>query len=62
MTKRNSFLFILLICGHIATAQYNYPSTEAVDSSDTYFGVTYKDPYRWLENLKDSNVVTWFRF
>lgn len=60
MTKNISFLFILLICGHIASAQYNYPSTETVDSSDTYFGVTYKDPYRWLENLKDSNVVNWF--
>lgn len=61
MTKKKSFLIILLICGHIASAQYNYPSTKTVDSSDTYFGVTYKDPYRWLENLKDSNVISWFR-
>ncbi|MBS1736475.1 MAG: prolyl oligopeptidase family serine peptidase [Bacteroidetes bacterium] len=41
-------------------AQFNYPYTKTVDSSDTYFGVTYKDPYRWMENLKDSNVVNWF--
>jgi prolyl oligopeptidase len=32
-----------------------------VDSSNTYFGVNYKDPYRWLENFKDSAVVIWFR-
>jgi len=42
-------------------AQYNYPPTKTVDSSDTYFGVTYKDPYRWLENMKDPQVVDWFK-
>ena len=54
-----TFLFIV-ICAS-SKAQNNYPATKTVDSSDTYFGVTYKDPYRWLENLKDSNVVNWFR-
>jgi prolyl oligopeptidase len=44
-----------------AKAQYNYPSTKTVDSSDTYFGVTYKDPYRWLENLKSPEVEEWFK-
>ncbi len=44
-----------------AFAQYNYPFTKTVDSSDTYFGVSYKDPYRWLENLKDTNVLQWFK-
>lgn len=43
------------------TAQYHYPPTKTVDSSDTYFGVTYKDPYRWLENFKDPAVVAWFK-
>src|SRR5450755_3336143 len=42
-------------------AQYNYPPTKTADSSHTYFGVTYKDPYQWLENLKDSQVVAWFK-
>ena len=28
---------------------------------DTYFGKTYKDPYRWLENLKDKEVEAWFK-
>ena len=41
--------------------QYNYPSTKTVDSSDTYFDVVYKDPYRWLENLKDTEVIKWFK-
>ncbi|RYG35746.1 MAG: serine protease, peptidase S9 family protein, partial [Chitinophagaceae bacterium] len=42
-------------------AQYNYPSTKTVDSSDTYFGVTYKDPFRWLEKLKEPEVEKWYK-
>jgi len=42
-------------------AQWNYPPTKAVDASDTYFGKTYNDPYRWLENLKDPDVEAWFK-
>jgi prolyl oligopeptidase len=41
--------------------QWNYPSTKTVDASDTYFGTTYPDPYRWLENLKDDDVKAWFK-
>src|SRR6185295_7815607 len=26
-----------------------------------YFGTTYKDPYRWLEDLKDPAVGAWFK-
>lgn len=61
MTQKILFLFLLLAGRLIVQAQYIYPSTRTVDSSDTYFGITYKDPYRWLENLKDSNVVNWLR-
>jgi prolyl oligopeptidase len=32
-----------------------------VDSSDTYWGRTYKDPYRWLENIKSKEVEDWFK-
>ncbi len=42
-------------------AQYNYPATKTVDSSDTYFGVTYKDPFRWLEKLKEPEVEKWYK-
>lgn len=63
-------LFILLLIGCNGqknstgsknTSQWNYPLTRMVDSSNTYWGVTYKDPYRWLENFKDSAVVKWFK-
>ena len=42
-------------------AQWIYPPTKTVDVSDTYFGKTYSDPYRWLEDLKDTNVYGWFK-
>ena len=44
-----------------APAPWNYPPTKTSDATDTYFGKTYKDPYRWLENLKDKDVETWFK-
>ena len=44
-----------------ASAQWQYPATQTVDADDTYFGHTYKDPYRWLENLKDPEVEAWFK-
>jgi len=42
-------------------ARWDYPSTKTVDVSDTYFGQTYKDPYRWIEDLKDKGVEDWFK-
>jgi prolyl oligopeptidase len=29
--------------------------------SDTYFGKTYQDPYRWLEDLHDQEAAGWFK-
>ncbi len=44
-----------------AMGQWSYPATKTVDSSNTYFGVVIKDPYRWLENMKDTSVLDWFK-
>jgi len=55
----NSLLVVLF--SSTVFAQYQYPATKTVEASDTYWGVTYKDPYRWLEDLKDPNVVSWFK-
>ncbi|HWB60995.1 MAG TPA: prolyl oligopeptidase family serine peptidase [Chthoniobacteraceae bacterium] len=37
-----------------------YPKTKTGADADTYFGKTYPDPYRWLEDLKSPEVKTWF--
>jgi prolyl oligopeptidase len=37
------------------------PPTKTVDAADTFFGKTYKDPYRWLEKLGDKDVAAWFK-
>jgi prolyl oligopeptidase len=52
---------MLLVSAAGSTAQWVYPPTKTVDSSDTYWGMSSKDPYRWLENMKDKEVVDWFQ-
>jgi len=59
--KRFGWLILPLLMGVVSYAQWKYPPTKTVDASDTYFGKTYKDPYRWLENLKDKEVEAWFK-
>lgn len=54
-------ILAICLCGYSSLAQLKLPATKTVDSTDTYFGVTYKDPYRWLEHIQDSSVVTWFK-
>lgn len=44
-----------------ANAQYHYPPTKIGDSTDNYFGVTYHDPYRWLEHIETPAVENWFK-
>jgi prolyl oligopeptidase len=55
------FLIVPLLFSLPCYGQWNYPPTKTVDASDTYFGKTYDDPYRWLEDLKDTNVQSWFK-
>jgi prolyl oligopeptidase len=57
--------FVLVVLGVLATtpafAQPKYPPTKTVDTSDTHFGKVYKDPYRWLEQVKDKDTAAWFK-
>ncbi|MEO6405715.1 MAG: prolyl oligopeptidase family serine peptidase [Ferruginibacter sp.] len=59
--KRIIASFIILISSSTGFAQWNYPASKTVNASDTYWGVTYKDPYRWLENIKEPVVTNWFK-
>jgi prolyl oligopeptidase len=59
---RKVFLSLIALISCLLTlSQYQYPFTKSTDAGDTYFGVNYKDPYRWLENFKDPEVVNWFK-
>ena len=59
--KRLITILLAVISFQSLTAQYHYPPTKTVDSTDTYFGVTYHDPYRWLEHIETPEVETWFK-
>jgi len=61
MMKRHAALVLSLLLAAPTFAQLSYPPTKTVDASDTYFGTTYKDPYRWLEDLKAPDVAAWFK-
>ena len=59
--RKGLLLFAAICLFSEGMAQYVYPPTKTVDSSDTYFGFTYKDPYRWLEYMKQPEAETWFK-
>ncbi len=56
-------IILLLTISNIfsANAQYHYPETKTVDSSDTWHNITIKDPYRWLENLNSTETAQWLK-
>ncbi len=41
------------------TGRLEYPETKKGDVTDTYFGTTVADPYRWLEDDKSPEVAAW---
>ena len=59
--KQLIFLLLLLLLSASAGAQYPYPPSRTVDSTDTYWGITVKDPYRWMEKIRDPEVQDWFK-
>lgn len=59
--KQLFLLFTGILLGQYAFTQYQYIPTKTVDVSDTYFGTTVDDPYRWLEDIKNPEVLDWFR-
>ena len=59
---KKTFILIVNLSLFISTfGQPTLPATRTVEITNTYFGVTYKDPYRWLESIEKPEVETWFR-
>ena len=63
--KAKNFLLqticFFLIFSTTCNAQYKYPPTKRIPVTDTYFGKTVTDNYRWLENMNDPEVQQWFK-
>lgn len=51
----------LLCAAALAHAQGKPPAAPVRNVSDTYFGTTVEDPYRYMENLKDPEVAAWLK-
>ena len=47
--------------GHLSSQGGTQPEAKIVAVSDTHWGVEVRDPYRYMENLEDPEVETWFR-
>jgi prolyl oligopeptidase len=54
-------LVLLFSCIQNCPAQYNYPATKDSAVTDTYFGHVVTDKYRWLEDLTQPAVQSWFK-
>jgi hypothetical protein len=59
-------------CGSVAAAAFlasgcapagppDYPPTRRAETTDVLHGIEVADPYRWLEDLDDPEVVAWAR-
>lgn len=61
MTRKRLFPLLFILITINVQAQYKYPLIATVDSSDTWHNVNVKDPYRLLENLKNPDIVAWYK-
>ncbi len=43
----------------MSTSKMNYPATKKGTHTDTYFGTTVADPYRWLEDDRAEDTKDW---
>ena len=66
MKKIALLLLLILIASNISAQKLiqpklQYPETKKVDTVNTYFGETVKDPYRWLEDDRSADTEAWVK-
>src|SRR5277367_5775662 len=54
-------LLLLFLIPAVASAQSEPPKTPVRAVIDDYFGTKVVDPYRWLENTSDPEVIAWMK-
>lgn len=52
---------LLLVVSAIAATPPKPPVAPARDVTDTYFGLAVADPYRYMENMQNPDVVAWMK-
>lgn len=58
----SSFILVLIMINSgIAQNKIKYPLSSKEDSSDIYFGISVKDPYRWLEDDRSAKTEAWVK-
>src|SRR5215470_2515335 len=50
-----------LLMGAAPSARLQYPAAPRGSVTDTYFGTTVADPYRWLEDVDSPQTVAWVK-
>lgn len=62
---KNIIVTLAMVSGLSMAAQMNdkiaYPKTVKGTISDTYFGTTIQDPYRWLEDDRSAETAAWVK-
>ncbi len=51
----------IIIATSTLNAQYQYPKSKTVDVMETHWGMKINDPYRWIEDIKNPDVIAWFK-
>jgi prolyl oligopeptidase len=61
--RRNTFaiLAVAILLTGLAFSQVQLPKTAVREVTEDYFGTKVTDPYRWLENTSDPEVVAWMK-
>ncbi|SEQ55233.1 oligopeptidase B Serine peptidase. MEROPS family S09A [Epilithonimonas lactis] len=51
----------IIVATSTLKAQYQYPKSKTVDVVETHWGMKINDPYRWIEDIKNPEVINWFK-
>ena len=60
-SKLYYFLIVVLFMGCTSYKLKKTSLTPRKEIADTYFGVRLSDPYRYMENIEDTNVINWMK-
>jgi prolyl oligopeptidase len=54
-------LLLPIVFASLAPAQQKPPAAPVRDVTDTYFGRSFIDPYRWMEDERDPELAAWLK-